>query len=199
MPKRQDVCRTESFNTKLMNVLSPLVAQEFLNPLNVGAIDGPDGLGEGASLVCGALVRITLRIADKKIVDAKFKAIGCQLLVASASIITQEVRGKTTAEAAQIARSHSSKQCAAPCCAALVSAIASYSDSVRDEWTGQEALICTCFGVSEVEIEKEVGSASLRTVEEVTRACRAGAGCRSCYPLIQEILDVHWREKSLRL
>ena len=198
MPKREDVCRTASFASKLTYVSSPVIKRHFLNPRNVGAIDTPDGLGESASLVCGALVRITLRIdAEKNVTDAKFKAVGCQLLVASASLLTEEIKGTSTAQAAQIAQSESANSCAALCHDALLSAITLYSDAMREEWIGEEALICTCFGVPESAIEKEIDSASLHTIEEVTEACKAGAGCRSCYPLIQEILDVHWREKSL--
>lgn len=183
---------------KLSVVPSQVVIEQFLNPRNVGAIDRPDGRGEGASLACGALVRITLRInSDKDITDARFKAIGCRLLVASASLLTEEVKGKTTAEAAQIARRESPNQCAAICRDALLLAITTYSDTMREEWIGEEALICTCFGVSESAIEREIRSGLLRTVEEVTGACKAGAGCRSCYPLIQELLDVHRREKDL--
>ena len=175
-----------------------ILKEHFLGPRNVGSIDEPEGFGEAASLACGALVRITLRIdAGKSVADAKFKAIGCRLMVASASLLTEEIKGKTTAEAAQMARRTSSNPCAGLCREALLSAITRYSDRAREEWTGDEALICTCFGVSESVIESEIGSGSLLTVEEVTSVCKAGAGCRSCYPLIQEILDVHWREKSL--
>ncbi len=79
--------------------------------------------------------------------------------------------------------------CAALACEALLTAISTYSDSVRDEWNGDEALICTCFGVSERTIELEIQEKHLRTIAEVTRACNAGAGCRSCNPLIEDILE----------
>jgi len=168
----------------------------FLNPRNVGEVNQPDAVGEAASPLCGALVRFTLRIDhEKRIGAAKFKAIGCQRLVAAASLMTETVKGKTTAEGAQLARKNDTNQCVALCRDALLAAIARYSDDVREEWAGDEVLICSCFGVSEGAIEREVGSGSLRTVEEVTRVCRAGAGCRSCYPLIQDIIDVHWREQ----
>ena len=222
MPKRRHVCRTYLWDSKLNVVPSQILKQQSLNPRNVGSIDSPEGLGEASSLACGALVRITLRInSDKNIADARFKAIGCRLLVMSASVLTEEIKGRSTAEAAQLARSRNihadttssirgsrlaprpgetpelPAQCTAMCRDALLSAITHYSDAMREEWIGEEALICTCFGVSESAIEREVRSGSLRLVEEVTDACKAGAGCRSCYPLIQEILDVHWREKDL--
>jgi NifU-like protein len=79
--------------------------------------------------------------------------------------------------------------CAALACEALLSAIATYSDSVRDEWNGDEALVCTCFGVSERTIEREIQEKQLSTIADVTRECNAGAGCRSCYPLIEDIME----------
>jgi NifU-like protein len=180
-------------------VPSQIVNEQFLNPANVGAIDRPDGRGEGASLVCGALIRITLRInEDKNITDARFKAIGCRLLVASASLLTEEIKGKTTAEAAQIARSESPNQCTAMCRDAVLSAITTYSDTMREEWIGEEALICTCFGVSEHTIERAIHTGGLRAIAEVTKCSNAGAGCRSCCPLIQDMLDAHWREQGIR-
>jgi NifU-like protein len=71
----------------------------------------------------------------------------------------------------------------------LLAAIREYSDAARDEWIGDEALICTCFFVSEHTIENEIASRGLTSVAEVTRACNAGGGCGSCHQLIQEILD----------
>jgi len=207
MPKRRDVCRTTRLASRLSIVPSPFIKESFLSPRNVGAIDKPEAFGDAASLLCGGIVQITLRIdAEKRINEARFKAIGCQSLIAAAWRLTEEIEGKTTAEAALIARPSvvvsdlppEKLQCAALCHDALLAAITRYSDAVREEWTGEEALICSCFGVSERQVESEIGSASLRTVEEVTTACNAGAGCRSCYPLIQDILDDHWREQSLR-
>jgi NifU-like protein len=81
------------------------------------------------------------------------------------------------------------EHCPQLACDALLAAIREYSDAVRDEWTGDEALICTCFFVSDRTIEHEIATRGLRTVVDVTRACNAGGGCGSCHQLIQEILD----------
>jgi NifU-like protein len=59
------------------------------------------------------------------------------------------------------------------------------------DWAGDEALICTCFFVSERTIEREIQTRGLATVAEVTRACNAGGGCGSCHQLIQEILEAN--------
>ena len=104
-------------------------------------------------------------------------------------MLTERVTGLTTAEAATICAE--SGNCARLAHDALLDAIREYSNAVRDDWAGDEALICTCFFVSERTIENEINSGGLTTVAEVTRACNAGAGCGSCHQLIQEILAVH--------
>jgi NifU-like protein len=85
------------------------------------------------------------------------------------------------------------RHCAALCREALHAALASYHNATRQEWMGDEALICTCFGVSEKTIEQVIETRALRTVKEVTRACHAGGGCQSCHPLILDILEDYWR------
>ena len=101
-------------------------------------------------------------------------------------MLTEQVTGLTTAEAATMATESSS--CATLVRDALLDAIREYSNAARDDWAGDEALICTCFFVSERTIEREIQTRSLTTVAEVTRACNAGGGCGSCHQLIQEIL-----------
>jgi NifU-like protein len=81
------------------------------------------------------------------------------------------------------------EHCSKLACDALLAAIREYSDAARDDWAGDEALICTCFFVSERTIEREIETHGLQDVADVTRACNAGGGCGSCHQLIQEILD----------
>jgi NifU-like protein len=181
---------------------SELVLELFLEPKNVGDAVEPRFVGRAASFQCGAALRISLHIGEsQRITEAKFKAAGCSVLIAAASLLTEQVKGQTSGEAASLGQLPASLEeqlgilesgrsdCAALACEALVSAIRYYSGTVRDEWEGDEALICTCFGVSESVIEREIRSRSLVSIEDVTRVCNAGAGCRSCYPLIQDILD----------
>src|ERR1051325_2849982 len=84
-----------------------------------------------------------------------------------------------------------SEQCVEMACEALLDAVREYSNAARDDWAGDEALICTCFFVSERTIEREIQARGLTTVSEVTRACNAGGGCGSCHQLIQEILETN--------
>jgi len=174
--------------------------EHFFNPRNVGDAKEPSFVGRAASLSCGAHVRFSIQVDETQAVSqAKFRAVGCDVLVASASVLTEQVTGITTAEAALIGQApaglterlgveRASAQCVELACRALLDAIREYSNAARDDWAGDEALICTCFFVSERTIEREIQSRGLRTVTDVTAACNAGGGCGSCHQLIEEIL-----------
>jgi NifU-like protein len=175
-------------------------AEHFLNPRNVGEAGEPSFTGRTASLRCGAHVRFSVQVdEEQRIAHAKFRAAGCDVLVASASVLTERVTGMTTAEAASDGQNPSAlierlgvepanAQCVELACTALLDAIREYSNAARDDWAGDEALICTCFFVSERTIEREIQSRGLKTVAEVTAVCNAGGGCGSCHQLIEEIL-----------
>jgi NifU-like protein len=187
------------------------VREHFLNPRNVGELSDPEATGNAGSFVCGAILRFTLRVDSEtqRISDAKFKATGCGYLIASASLVTELIRGMKVGEAAALNEKEISGEigdvppykahCVALCHEALHAAAVNYRQTTLEEWTGDEALICTCFGVSENSIETIIQSNGLRTVEQVTRACHAGAGCGSCQPLIQDILDDYWRTEDSRI
>ena len=175
---------------------SSIPRQAFLNPSNVGDAAEPNFIGRAASFDCGAVVRISIKVDDaQRIVDARFRAAGCSALIAASSLLTERVKGKTTGDAAALIQLEDTfeepsfrSECAKLAFEALVTAVQEYSDSIRETWEGDEALICTCFGVSERRIEEEIAIKGLTTIAEVTRACNAGAGCRSCYPLIEDLL-----------
>jgi NifU-like protein len=176
------------------------VADHFFNPRNVGDADEPSFAGRSASLTCGAHARFSIQVDETHAVSqARFRAAGCSDLIASASLLTEQVTGMTTAEAAAVGQEPAAlierlegvdARCAGLACEALLDAIREYSNAARDDWAGDEALICTCFFVSERTIEREIQTHSLATVAEVTNACNAGGGCGSCHQLIQEIIDL---------
>ena len=185
-----------------MQCNSGLVSQLFSDPRHIGEAAEPNFVGKSASFKCGASLRISLHIDEsQRITAAKFKAAGCSIMVASISLLIDEVLGKTTAEAASLGQQPAAiaaqlgalpaerSECPSLACEALLAAIRSYSNAARDEWEGDEALICTCFCVSERTIEREIRTNTLKSIAEVTALCNAGAGCGSCYPLIQDILD----------
>jgi NifU-like protein len=170
------------------------VTDHFFNPRNVGDADEPRFVGRSASLICGAHVRFSIQVDEAHAISqARFRAAGCSNLVAAASLLTERVTGLTTAEAAALVQEPGALEgveprCAALACEALLDAVRDFSNAARDDWAGDEALICTCFFVSERTIEREIQTRGLTTVAEVTKACNAGAGCGSCHQLIEEIL-----------
>ena len=81
---------------------SEKVMDHFTNPRNVGEIENADGIGEVGNPVCGDIMKIYLKIEDNKIVDAKFKTFGCGAAIATSSMATELVRGKSLEEAWEI-------------------------------------------------------------------------------------------------
>ena len=181
--------------------MNRLAADHFFSPLNIGDAAEPSFVGRAASLSCGAHVRFSIQVDEAQHVSqARFRAAGCDVLVAAASLLTEQVTGLTTANAAGVGQHPTvvceklgteSEKCVEMACNALLDAIREYSNAARDDWAGDEALICTCFFVSESTIEREIQARGLTTVAEVTNACNAGGGCGSCHQLIQEILETN--------
>ncbi|EEX49061.1 Fe-S cluster assembly scaffold protein NifU [Jonquetella anthropi] len=81
---------------------SEVVMDHFRNPRNVGEIENPDGVGEVGNAKCGDIMRITLRIKDDVIEDIKFMTFGCASAIASSSMATTLIKGKTIQEALKI-------------------------------------------------------------------------------------------------
>lgn len=78
------------------------VMDHFLHPRNVGEIENPDGVGQVGNPVCGDIMKIFLRIKDGRIEDIKFKTFGCGAAIATSSMVTELVKGKTLEEAMAI-------------------------------------------------------------------------------------------------
>jgi len=83
-------------------VYSDKVMDHFKNPRNVGEIENPDGVGEVGNPVCGDIMKIFLKITNNVITDAKFKTFGCGAAIASSSMATELVKGKTLEEAWEV-------------------------------------------------------------------------------------------------
>ena len=79
-----------------------LVMDHFSNPRNVGEVAPADGVGEIGNPTCGDIMRITIKVADDTIADVKFKTFGCGAAVATSSMVTEMVMGKSLQEAADI-------------------------------------------------------------------------------------------------
>jgi nitrogen fixation protein NifU and related proteins len=81
---------------------SKTVMDHFMNPRNVGEIENPDGVGEVGNPVCGDIMKIFLKIENNTISDAKFKTFGCGAAIASSSMATELVKGKSLEEAWEV-------------------------------------------------------------------------------------------------
>jgi len=82
---------------------SDQVMEHFRNPHNVGEIPDADGIGNVGNPVCGDIMRLYLKIdANEVITDAKFKTFGCGAAIATSSMVTDLVRGKTVEEALKV-------------------------------------------------------------------------------------------------
>jgi nitrogen fixation NifU-like protein len=81
---------------------SDKVMDHFMNPRNMGEIDNADAVGEVGNPACGDVMKLYLKIEDDRIVDVKFKTFGCGAAIASSSITTEMIKGKTVDEALQL-------------------------------------------------------------------------------------------------
>ncbi len=78
---------------------NPTVMEHFMNPRNMGDIKDADGVGEVGAAACGDIMKISIKIKDGKIEDARFKTFGCGSAIASSSMATELIKGRTIAEA----------------------------------------------------------------------------------------------------
>jgi nitrogen fixation NifU-like protein len=78
------------------------VRDYFLNPRNVGSLDHADGIGEVGNAKCGDVMKISIKVEDDRITDVRFETFGCAAAIASSSIATEMIKGKTLDEALQV-------------------------------------------------------------------------------------------------
>ena len=81
---------------------SEIVMDHFRNPRNVGHMEKPDGVGQVGNPKCGDIMKIYLKIKDDIIEDVKFETFGCGSAIASSSIATELIKGKSIHEAVEL-------------------------------------------------------------------------------------------------
>jgi nitrogen fixation NifU-like protein len=81
---------------------SEKVIDHYQNPRNVGEIENADGVGMVGNPTCGDMMKITIKVRDGRIEDVKFKTFGCGAAIATSSMVTELVKGKTIEEALQV-------------------------------------------------------------------------------------------------
>jgi NifU-like protein len=185
----------------------PKINERFLRPQYAGDLKAANAVGTGASFLCGSALRFKLAIEreGKIIKNARFRASGCGYLIAAADALAENIVGKRLTDlhgldqgeigqmiAEELGEfSFERMQCLDICREALVGALADFRASQLEEFAGEKALICTCFGVSEDAIEKIIAENKAQTVEDVGDLCHAGTGCGSCRMLIGELIEVY--------
>jgi len=175
------------------------VKDHFLNPRNVGVIKDADGIGEVGSLACGDALTLYFKLDEnKRIKDAKFQTFGCASAIASSSALTEMVKGLTREEAEKITNEDIAEflgglpkqkmHCSVMGRDALEKAISNYRGEGEKKVDGE--IVCECFGVTDLEIERAVRENSLKSIEDVTNYVKAGGGCEGCHDKIQKIIDM---------
>ena len=174
------------------------VKDHFLNPRNVGILEDADGVGEVGSIACGDALTFYFKLDDEgKIKDATFQTFGCASAIASSSALTEMVKGLTLEEAKNITNDDIAEylgglpkekmHCSVMGRDALEKAITCHLGEPEKVVEGE--IVCECFGVTDVEINRVVKENHLSTIEDVTDYVKAGGGCGNCHDRIQEIID----------
>ena len=173
------------------------VKEHFLEPRNAGELEDANAVGEVGSMACGDALKLSLKVDENgKVEDAKFQTFGCASAIASASALTEMLKGKTVEEAEKITNQDiadflgglpkEKMHCSVLGRQALEQALAQYKGEHVEEKEGE--IVCECFGVTDLEIEKAIRENDLSTVEEVTNYTKAGGGCENCHDAIREII-----------
>lgn len=185
------------------------VKEYFMHPKNVGVIEDANAVGNVGSITCGDALKLMLKVEEgtEKIIDAKFQTFGCGSAIASSSALTEMIIGKPIKEAEKVTNQDIANylgglpkekmHCSVLGREALEAAIANYRGIDLKQLEEEKGpLVCQCFGIHEKFIEKIVMENSLKTVEEVTNYTKAGGGCQSCHPAIEDIIEKVWKEKG---
>jgi len=183
------------------------VLDHFKNPRNVGKIERPDGVGQVGSLACGDALVFMFRLGpDNRIAEAKFQTFGCASAIASSSALTEMVVGMTLEEAGRVTNKDIANylgglpsqkmHCSVMGREALEAAIHNHRTGETAPRHLDDAITCTCFGVSQNEILRAIREGNLDTVEEITNFTKAGGGCGMCVPELEKILVQICAERS---
>lgn len=185
------------------------VHDHFLHPHNAGRLDDANAIGEVGSLACGDALKLYLKISDANIIEkAGFETFGCASAIASSSVLTDMIIGKSVDEALKITNKDIAEalgglpkekmHCSVMGQEALEAAIRQWKGEPPVPHAHEEGkLICKCFGVTDAQIIRAIRENGLKTIEEVTNYTKAGGACGDCKDQIAEILAAELKQQPL--
>lgn len=185
------------------------VHDHFLHPHNAGRLDDANAIGEVGSLACGDALKLYLKISDDNIIEkAGFETFGCASAIASSSVLTDMIIGKSVDEALKITNKDIAEalgglpkekmHCSVMGQEALEAAIRQWKGEPPVPHAHEEGkLICKCFGVTDAQIIRAIRENNLKTIEEVTNYTKAGGACGDCKDQIAEILAAELKQQPL--
>jgi nitrogen fixation protein NifU and related proteins len=128
-------------------VYSEKVMEHFRNPRNVGEMENPDGVGHVGNPVCGDIMELYIKVKDNIVTDARFKTFGCGAAIATSSMVTEMVKGKSIDDALKISNRQVAEalgglpsvkmHCSVLAQEALESAITNYRSKTQKEALGK--------------------------------------------------------------
>jgi NifU-like protein len=186
---------------------SDKVFEHFMNPRNVGEVENADGIGEVGSMACGDALRLSFRLdEDGRIAEAKFQTFGCGSAIASSSVLTEMLIGKTLEEASKITnediageldglpreKMHCSVMGREALEAAMIDHYKRLGRGVPCHLMQQETILCHCFQVTKDTVRDAIYKHRLEEIEDVTNFTKAGGGCTDCHHDIGDLLRDCW-------
>ncbi len=179
----------------------PKISEILTRPRTVETA-GRDAEGSEVNFSCGSFVRFYLQIDRSRMVvtDASFASNGCGFMLAAAQVLCESVSGRKLSELRGLDGSELTEstfgeivpdrsECVSASIQAFRRAFVDLRSRQIEEFRGEISLICTCFGVTEDDIEAAIKDSHIASVDDVSAATNAGSGCGSCRMIIQEILD----------
>lgn len=171
------------------------IADLIEDPRYSGSVESRTGVGSEARFDCGCFISFEIRVDESAIVeDVCYRTNGCGYMAAVAEVVAGSLVGRCLKDLkgsfdAAITVSKDREECLSTTLGAVKAAFADHRRRVVEEFRGEKALVCTCFGVTEDTVDRYVRKKKPESLEQMTDALRAGSGCGSCRMLLQEILD----------